>query len=304
MIVAGETRAGISGSRMVQSLVPRLAERLQLPEEEENLILAASMGASAVASGGEERRKNLLIALGNALDSREASGTQTHELEPWQRAFDWNSSILLRNLLIERGLPETEADGQAFELNELMRLWRSTSPFTVDDAGQYPQYEFQTTPGLTHVETVRELVQSELARYHVEKLTVHKVLRWECDSETVPLAAERPEWFENPSRDAVDDGFDEEHLDEELPLDLVMLSNYSGFMLDGDLALESARYDSRGEPTPYYAVLTATVDARAVVSVPSIGFGSLTKGEVVLDRRMLMGHLTAPSFRVLIGRAS
>lgn len=291
-------QSGLRSAELLVNHVTELARSLPLTDDQKRSILR-SLGMTAIASKGQDRIDNLNRALDNALSSRITSVDDVADLLPWQQALDWNTSLALKESTV------ADLDGRLLhDFSRLVDLWRSTSPFTVDENGSAVQRQLQTSPPDV-LGAVTGHVQEFLHDTGITEITLHKALKWENqdtfgDASDNPLSEHRPDWFRNPGPDMRDDLFDEGPSKTPIGAASVLLTRFTGFSLDRHQAVQIGRWSDSGEPSRFYAVLTGTFPVEAVVSIPSFGFGSLSRMEVVIDRN----KLDAGAFSVVFGKRS
>lgn len=292
------TRSGLRSAELLANHVTQLARSLPLTDDQKRSILR-SLGMTAVASKGQERVDNLNRALDNALSSRIISVDDVVDLLPWQQALDWNTSLALKESAI------ADPDGRLLhDFSRLVDLWRSSSPFTIDENGSAVQRQLQTSPPGV-LGAVADHVQEFLRDTGISEITLHKALKWENqnafgDAGDNPLSEHRPDWFRNPGPDMRDDLFDEGPSKTPIGAASILLTRFTGFTLDRHQAVQIGRWSDDGEPSRFYAVLTGTFPVEAIVSIPSFGFGTLSRMEVVVDRN----KLDAGAFSVVFGKRS
>ena len=287
-IEKGDTREGLQSAEFLRSHIIEIAESLSLTEKQEKEILG-ELGMSALISKGQERKRNLLMSLENSLSASYLDST----IDQWQQAVDWNTSLALNKSVYN----DAEAT-LVQQFGETLKLWRGSSPFTIID-GRPPQFELQTRSSDV-VRALRQLTQRFLSQKSITEITVHKALRWEsAEMKNIPLSESRPSWYSQPSADNTSDGYDEQISSDSIGASNVLLSRYSGFTVDLELAVDIARHCG-GRSSNYYAVLTGTVPAESVVCIPTLGFGSLSKMEVVIDSSTIQSG----SFSAMFGRAA
>lgn len=296
-VSAGGTRYGVRAAEILSHHVSDLAKQLPLTTSQEQAVLSG-LGMTALASKGDKRIENLHRGLDNAIAGRAFSVENSVSLTPWQQALDWNTSLVIN----ESKLADPEGR-LVYDYTSLLNLWRSTSPLTLDGDGNAPQREFQTSSSPV-VSVIAQKVQNFLASQDISEITLHKAMKWENDvpadagDMSIPMSERRPDWFRAPGPDMRDDLFDEGASKTPLGAGSVLLSRYTGFTLDKEQAVQIGRWSDAGEPSRFYAVVSATFPVESVVSIPSLGFSSLSRMEVVVDR----SSLSSGTFSVVFGQ--
>lgn len=278
MIYPEATKRGNLGSEVVTGLIGRDTTSFLLTKRDENEALER-MGVSAVVSKGEERARLLRDSLEVCMELR-FSGYPLNEaaMKPWQKGLDRATVDTLRRSMGPQAIKQ---------FHGLAYLWRNYSPFTVID-GSIPQrpIQYETSAAATQI---RNRVQIILDRHNVRELTLYKPMQWESGGQNnVPLSDTRPDWYSTPSGSS--GGFTESESDN-LDVKTGLFAPLSSMTANREIAYRLARHTPDGRPASRYAVLSATIPASAVVSIPSFGFGSVARAEIVVDTTELEGEM-------------